>query len=98
VFNLIFQGSTPLKPGDTFALSIDGDEPARVKIKCFVQYPPPPKYKECPECGEFTLSVNLPMAVTVSDLFWNNSGKLEFKATGLSSHAVQELSVEVRGS
>ena len=27
-----------------------------VKIKCFVGHPPPPVYKECPECGTFQVA------------------------------------------
>jgi hypothetical protein len=48
----------PLRVGEARTLRIDGAEPHTVEIHCFVNEPPPPGYRPCPECGTLDLILN----------------------------------------
>lgn len=46
----------PLTPGEQRSISAWTDAaPLTVKVRCFVEHPPPAKYKPCKECGTFTV-------------------------------------------
>ena len=37
--------------GETFTLIVYGDSPIMVSVGCFVDTPPPPRFKTCAECS-----------------------------------------------
>ena len=41
----------PVVAGEMRPVQIYGDGPFYVTMKCFVFEPPPPKYRDCPECA-----------------------------------------------
>jgi hypothetical protein len=46
----------PLTAGEAREITVWTDAaPVSVKIRCFVEYPPPPDYRTCAECGSFSI-------------------------------------------
>lgn len=70
--------TSPIRIGERRLLRVWGDEPFAAEIKCFVENPPPPVFKSCPECGTFSINSGEPLVITPSDVvFANNEGSLE---------------------
>ena len=69
--------TTPMKPGETRDVAVWGDEPHTVAIKCFVNTPPPPGFKECSTCGSYSLNSGIALKIVASDtLFRGPVGRI----------------------
>lgn len=47
-----------LNPNGNNSIRVVGKGTIRMNIKCFVYNPPPPEFKECPECGKLNFNSN----------------------------------------
>jgi hypothetical protein len=87
--------TTPMKPGEIRDLTIWGDEPHAIAIKCFLWTPPPPGFKECPTCGEFNTTNGVSIKIAASEnLFVNVGGQLRISITD-SAGDRRELDIDV---
>jgi hypothetical protein len=68
-----------MQPGETRSLLIEASEPSSVEIRCFVEKPPPPGYRGCPECGTLKkIANNREVSITASrQIFGRSAGYLE---------------------
>src|ERR1041385_8354306 len=55
----------PIAVGEARVLRVDGQEPISLNIKCFVNKPPPPGFKPCPECGSVIIKSGEARLITV---------------------------------
>src|SRR5450830_383725 len=67
----------PLEAGESRDLLVWGRDPLEVEIECFVEKPPPPGFRGCPECGSFPLTSGEALAITASPtVFADGTGTL----------------------
>lgn len=85
----------PLVAGEMRELRIYGDGPFRVSLKCFVFEPPPPGYRECPECAVRTLAEGEAFLLRVSRRTWaDRAGELQLRIVD-STGDHSELAIRV---
>ena len=90
---------TDFGAGEARPLSVDGEEPIRVEVRCFTFRPPPPDYRPCKACGVFVLSSGETRMITADrKAFSTHGGELhvrirdaegdvkEFKITVSAAH------------
>ena len=68
---------TPMEPGESRNLRVYAESPISVAIRCFVSNPPPPGYRACAECGNFTISSGETLEVSASRRAFAQGGQLE---------------------
>lgn len=74
--------TSPIQVGEKRWLSVVGDEPFTVEIKCFVSNPPPRGFKPCPECGKFKITEAEVLEIMASPAtFQNSQGTLDIHIT-----------------
>jgi len=65
---------SPAERGIVRRLILSGDGPFRVSTSCFVDTPPPPGFRPCPECSTWTVNALEPVDIEVSPKFWRRKG------------------------
>jgi hypothetical protein len=82
MIQIINLNTSPIQVGEKRWLSILGDEPFNVEIKCFVSNPPPRGFKPCPECGKFEIRQAEALEIMASPAaFQNSQGTLDIQIT-----------------
>jgi hypothetical protein len=68
--------------GQPFTIEVHADSSVQVSVGCFVDKPPPPRFKGCNECNVQTIQSGQPFAITPrADTWRNQKGGYRIKVT-----------------
>jgi hypothetical protein len=68
--------------GQTFTIEVHADSPVEISIGCFVDKPPPPRFKGCRECSVQIVRSGQPFEVTPRKDTWrSDDGGYRIKVT-----------------
>jgi hypothetical protein len=72
--------SRPVVAGESRDLMLDGNGPFTVSTSCFVENPPPPGFRSCPECLTQLIPANRYLTIAVSPTLWQDRrGRIEIQ-------------------
>lgn len=82
-------------PGQRRLLELEGNEPFRVSTSCFIDSPPPPGFRSCPECGSRVIRSHELLVLTIPRFFGETRhGRLFIRIVDAVGEVLQ-LQVEV---
>ncbi len=93
-----FEGGT-LSPGGSKEFVLHGAGPFRVTTQCFVDDPPPPGFRSCPECSSFEVAEDVSFRVECPEQLWER-GQGHMLLDVVDAHGERarfRLNVEMRG-
>ena len=68
--------------GQSITIEVHADSPVQIAVGCFVDKPPPPRFKGCSECNVHFVPIGKPFTITPkSDTWQRDSGGYQFKIT-----------------
>lgn len=56
MINVAIFETGPIQTGKSRDLILSGDGPFQLTLSCFVESPPPPGFRPCAACGDFTVN------------------------------------------
>lgn len=72
--------SRSVRPGHPVQISVEGAAPIRIRVACFTNNPPPPRFQHCSECQIHTLkSGGVLTIIPAKDTWKNTDGRLVFE-------------------
>ncbi|MEM8513450.1 hypothetical protein RCH14_002780 [Massilia sp. MP_M2] len=83
--------------GQTFSIEVHADSSLQVSISCFVDNPPPPRFKGCHECNVQVIQSGQRISVTPrKDTWLNTEGGYRIKVTDVDGNT-ETATVRVLG-
>ncbi len=82
--------TSPMHPGESRNLTLWAEQSLSISIKCFLYDPPPPRFRECEACGEFSIQGGVPFSLFASpDLFSESRGELHIRVSDDRGESLQ---------
>lgn len=80
--------SSEVVVGQPITIEVKADSAVQISVACFVDKPPPPRFKDCRECSVQMVQSGQPFTVTPrADTWRNHSGEYRFKVQDAAGNA-----------